>query len=195
MQLVLCIGWLESREGPFLGLREMVQTRVLPKYPGTQVQFHSYADDVPGALMRTAQAMAAGGKKEPLILLGHSYGASALFRAAHKMPGVVIDHLIMLDPVPRWLWGQFQWWCYKLPANVKAATCIYNPWSLPKSSPIRGGIRQFRNIKVTPLHASIPGNAEVQGHILEIIHAAHQAAVQPAAPIAVPARPVVRKGL
>ena len=96
--------------------------------------------------------------------------------------------------LPRWLWGQFQWTSYHVPRNVKAATCIYNPWSLPKSSPIRGGITRFRNVTVSPLHASIPGDSEVQGMVLEII-GRECAAVPAAAEEEVKVPPVVRMGL
>jgi pimeloyl-ACP methyl ester carboxylesterase len=186
MQLVLCIGWLERRDGPFLGLRDLVQRHILPRHPAAGVQYLSYADDVTGAVARASRA--AGGC-EPLVLLGHSYGASALVRAAARAP-VGIDHLIMLDPVPRWLWGQFQWSSYTLPRNVKAATCLYNPFSLPKSSPIRGGIQNFRNIKVSPFHASIPGDEDVQRQVLEIIEKVNRQADE-----VVKVPPVVRMGL
>jgi pimeloyl-ACP methyl ester carboxylesterase len=109
-------------------------------------------------------------------LLGHSYGASALYRAAWRLPEVEVGHFIMLDPVPRWLWGQFQWTSYRLPSNVRAATCFYNPVSLPKSSPIRNvrGNAEYRNVKVTPWHASIPGDAEVQFRIMEIMRGTYE---------------------
>ena len=194
MHLELCIGLLESRDGPYLGLRDLVETQVRPRHPGITANYHSYHDYVVSSINRTHGPGGAG--RRPLILLGHSYGASALVRAAERIPSITIDHLILLDPVPRWLWGQFQWSCWHLPRNVKAATCIYNPWSLPKSSPIRGGFEQFRNIEVSPLHASIPGDPEVQGYILEIIE--RECATSPATPpppkeVKVP--PVVRVGL
>jgi pimeloyl-ACP methyl ester carboxylesterase len=169
MHIHLCIGFLESRDGPFLGLREFMNTQVLPRFPGTTVAYNSWRDDV----AEEVAACAARGNG-PLILLGHSYGASALFRAARQLRGkVVVDHFIMLDPVPRWLWGQFQWTSYRLPQNVKAATCLYNPVSLPKSSPIRNvrGNGMYRNVKVTARHAAIPGDAVVQFCIMEIIRA------------------------
>ena len=52
---------------------------------------------------------------------------------------------------------------------------LYNPVSLPKSSPIRnvGTDGAYRNIKVTPSHASIPGDGAVQRRILGIIEATH----------------------
>jgi pimeloyl-ACP methyl ester carboxylesterase len=164
MRLHVCIGLLESRDGPMLGLREMIETQLRPRYPAISVAYHAWRDDVAGAVRR--QAATGGG---PLILLGHSYGASALVRASRQLDPMAIDHLIMLDPVPRWLWGQFQWTSYRLPENVKAATCLYNPWSLPKSSPIRGRHPAYRNETVSPLHASIPGNPGVQLRVLEII--------------------------
>jgi pimeloyl-ACP methyl ester carboxylesterase len=164
MHLLLCIGFLESRDGPFLGLRDFVGAQLLPRHPAAAVDYFHWRDDVSAAL----RAAAATGKK-PLILLGHSYGGSALVRAAAKTPDVSIDHLILLDPVPRWLWGQFQLTSYRLSPNIKAATCLYNPWSLPKSSPIRGGIARFQNIHVSPLHASIPGDPAVQSQVLAII--------------------------
>jgi len=166
MRLHLCIGFLESRDGPMLGLRQMVQCQVLPQFSRVTVQYHSWRDDLCGALTRQAATTPPGG---PLILLGHSYGASALVRAARRVAGISIDHLILLDPVPRWLWGQFQWFSYKLPANVRRATCLYNPWSLPKSSPIRNAGTPYRNVRVPPLHASIPGDSAVQEQILAII--------------------------
>jgi pimeloyl-ACP methyl ester carboxylesterase len=194
MHIHLCIGWLESRDGTFLGLRDFIHAQVLPRFPGTTTCFDSWRDPV----ARHVAAHARAG--EPLIFLGHSYGASALFRAARQLAGVSIDHFIMLDPVPRWLWGQFQWSCYHLPGNVRAATCLYNPISLPKSSPIRasrgGG---FRNITVSPWHASIPGDSDVQVHILEIIRATFEGRCRTAGPggehepVKVP--PVVAKGL
>ena len=78
MRLHLCIGFLESRDGPLLGLRDMVEREVLPQFPGTTVQYHSWRDDLCGTLIRQAAAGPAG---VPLVLLGHSYGASALVRA------------------------------------------------------------------------------------------------------------------
>ena len=180
MHIHLCIGFLESRDGPFLGLREFMNTQVLPRFPGTTVCYNSWRDAVARDVAAYARREAGG--EGPLILLGHSYGASALFRAVRQLRGkVVVDHFIMLDPVPRWLWGQFQWSAYQIPRNVRAATCLYNPVSLPKSSPIRnvrrnGGDRNFgayRNIKVTPWHASIPGDAEVQREIMGVIEATH----------------------
>jgi pimeloyl-ACP methyl ester carboxylesterase len=197
MHITLCIGLLESRDGPFLGLRDLVEGHIRPRYAGTTAAYYSYHDAVGEELQRSHGAGGQG--RRPLILLGHSYGASALFRAAQRAPGVVVDHLILLDPVPRWLWGQFQWGCYHVPGNVREATCIYNPWSLPKSSPIRSAPGRFRNIKVSPGHASIPGDGEVQRHILEVIQQTWQAS-RPAAPQvqavqAVKVPPVVRMGL
>jgi pimeloyl-ACP methyl ester carboxylesterase len=166
MRLHVCIGLLESRDGPLLGLRQLVETQVLPQYPHATVGYYSWRDDLIGSIRRQAAAATSAG---PLILLGHSYGASALVRAARRLEPLPIDHLIMLDPVPRWLWGQFQWTSYRLPPNVRAATCLYNPWSLPKSSPIRGRHPAYRNVTVSPLHASIPGDANVQSQVMAII--------------------------
>ena len=203
MHIHLCIGFLESRDGPFLGLREFMNTQVLPRFPGTTVCYNSWRD----AVARDVAACAARGAG-PLILLGHSYGASALYRAVRQLRGkVVVDHFILLDPVPRWLWGQFQWSAYELPWNVRAATCLYNPVSLPKSSPIRNVRRQnaidrdigsYRNIKVTPWHASIPGDAEVQKEILGLIEATHadwEAGMQERWLSEVKVPPVVVRGL
>lgn len=166
MRLHVCIGFLESRDGPLLGLRQMVETQVRPQYPQAQVGYYSWRDDLTGAIAWQAVRPAEHG---PLILLGHSYGASALVRAARRVHPLVVDHLIMLDPVPRWLWGMFQWTSYRLPTNVRAATCLYNPWSLPKSSPIRGRNPAYKNVTVSPLHAAIPGDAAVQQQVMSII--------------------------
>ena len=168
MHIHLCIGFLERRDGPFLGLREFMNTQVLPRFGGTTVGYSSWRDDV-------AREVAAHAGAKPLILVGHSYGASALFRAVWRLREVEVGHFIMLDPVPRWLWGQFQWSAYRLPENVRAATCFYNPVSLPKSSPIRNvrGNAGYRNVVVRPWHAAIPGDAEVQRGMMEIIAEAH----------------------
>jgi pimeloyl-ACP methyl ester carboxylesterase len=202
MHIHLCIGLLESRDGPFLGLRDFMTCRVLPRFPGTSVCYNSWRDNVAEQIAHYARH-----GNGPLILLGHSYGASALFRAARKLPRVAIDHFIMLDPVPRWLWWQFQWTCYRLPRNVRAATCLYNPISLPKSSPIRslrGGA--YRNVTVSPWHASIPGDAGVQAEVFNIIAATGAsacghppakapAAIAPGSRETVKVPPVVVRGL
>lgn len=164
MHLQLCIGWLERREGLMLGLRELVQREILATWPDATVGYASYKDDVAAELGRRASEGA-----RPMVLVGHSYGGAALVRAARLLPTVTVDHLILLDPVPRWAWGQVQWDAWWLTANVRAATCIYNPRCLPWSVPIVGGCERFDNVRVNAGHSKIPADPAVQAQIVELI--------------------------
>ena len=164
MHLQVCIGFNEQREGPMLGLRDFVGREVLSRWPDTGVGFSSYKDDLAGEIqMHAARA------KQPLVLLGHSYGAAALVRAASMLPQLRIDHLIMLDPVPNWNWRQYQWKGFWLTPNISSATNIYRPGFFLWTAPICGGCERFQNIRVKPRHSEIPGDPDVQKRIIEII--------------------------
>ena len=164
MHLLLCIGFLERRDGPFLGLRPFVEQTLLPQFPHLRPQYFSYHDDLVTAIRQTHSPTPAR-----IILLGQSYGAAALVRATHRLPEIPIAHLILLDPVPRWAWGQFQWSAFHLPPAIRRATNIRNPIGLPIPAPIRSAACPYRNLHSFRFHPNIPADAKVQRHILQIL--------------------------
>ncbi len=81
---------------------------------------------------------------EPLILLGHSWGADDQIRVAQELQakGISVDLLVLIDPVTP----------PPIPTNVKRAYCIY------KSHPATDGVPFWRGVsaavvdpKITPL--------------------------------------------
>lgn len=75
-------------------------------------------------------------KREPLVLIGHSYGADGVLRIARRLQerGVEVDLLVTLDPVTP----------PKVPANVKLT------YNLFQSNPLTDPLPFLRGIPLTP---------------------------------------------
>ncbi len=97
------------------------------------VRAHVYQDDQWRALARKLAEEAAASPedvREPLVLVGHSYGADDVIRIARRLEehGVVIDLLVTLDPVTP----------PEVPGNVRACLNLYQAGLLDVLPILRG---------------------------------------------------------
>lgn len=112
---------------------------------------------------------------KPEIIIAHSYGGAAAVRYARKS-GNPIKLLILTDPVPRLLWGQFRFNEWKIPETVNEAVCFYqkNPITPLHGQPIRRqpGDRYRMSYDCTHLgvrHLNLPEHEYVIGTILGLV--------------------------
>ena len=116
--------------------------------------------------------------KEPLVLLGHSYGADDMIRVAQtlKEHNIQVDLLVLLDPVTP----------PKIPSNVKRAYCVYKSHPLTDWYPAwRGVPAEVADPAATPLEnidlakADLGWNTERVGHVnIEKTREVHVMAMQ-----------------
>jgi hypothetical protein len=80
--------------------------------------------------------------REPLVLLGHSYGADDMIRVAERLKkeDITVDLLILIDPVTQ----------PAIPNNVKRVYCVY------KSRPLTDGIPAWRGVAATVADPATP---------------------------------------
>ena len=122
-----------------LGLNETVDDKTFPlnvladalkvRYPNAIVCVDMWTANVHDDLINHYQTT----PLEPIVLLAHSYGNAAIYYALRNTSpdDLQIAHWLMLDPVPRWMWGQNPWNCWKIPNNVLWATNYNRPAILP----------------------------------------------------------------
>ena len=84
----------------------------------------------------------AGKLNEPLVLVGHSWGADDQIRVAEELKdaGITVDLLITLDPVTP----------PEIPSNVKQCVNIY------KSHPVTDGVPFWRGVPIDPASTKVP---------------------------------------
>ena len=118
----------------------------------------------------------AGRIKEPLVLLGHSYGADDMIRVAEtlKAHDISVDLLVLLDPVTP----------PPIPSNVKRAYCVFKSHPLTDWYPAWRGVPAEVADKATPLvnidlaKADLGWNTGQVGHInIEKTKEVHQMAM------------------
>ncbi len=106
---------------------------------------------------------AKGNMHEPLVLLGHSWGADDQIRVAEelKAAGITVDLLVLLDPVTPPL----------VPSNVKRVYCVYK--SHPGSDAVpfwRGVPAEVADPKATPITCIDLRTADVGFDTTQIDH-------------------------
>ena len=97
------------------------------------VRAHVYQDDQWRALSRRLIGVYADAENpEPLVLIGHSYGADDVIRIARRLDeaGVAVDLLVTLDPVTP----------PAVPKNVRRAINLYQPNGVFDALPVLRGI-------------------------------------------------------
>jgi hypothetical protein len=82
--------------------------------------------------------------EEPLVLLGHSWGADDMIRVCQQLKdqGISVDLLVLLDPVTPPL----------VPTNVKRVYCVYKSHPATDAVPFwRGVAAAVKDPKITPI--------------------------------------------
>jgi pimeloyl-ACP methyl ester carboxylesterase len=114
------------------------------QYPHVKTYINEWGDDILGQLRATME-------EAPHIVVAHSYGAAAIIRAAAKLQKEMsFARLILVDPVPRWLWGQWQWSSWTLSDNIMTATAFFqNNQVVPRSCLIQNLRAGWNNVDLT----------------------------------------------
>lgn len=106
--------------------------RLAARYPRANLTWHSWWDKVDVIPLLDAT---------PLVLIGHSFGASACITLAKDLEkrNKVIDEMLLLDPVPIRMKDRWTRKTIDVPDNVHSARCIARRVRLyPRSKLARG---------------------------------------------------------
>lgn len=161
MLVIFTYGLLEDKGSDGHGLRALA-SRIHSQIDTASVLITEWTD-------KLAQMIRNWRDLGPILLVGHSFGGSALVEAANQMPDIRIDHLVLLDPVPTKGWGLFNFRDFVIPDNVQAATCFWRKPILPPwSCPIRKAGCAYRNIYMNLGHSAFNANPLVQNVIFSI---------------------------
>lgn len=155
MLIVFTYGLFESPTGKGLGLRPLGDSIQSDDIVCT---YHSYTEE--DILAQIAKLEWSG----KIMLVGHSLGGWRSIQLAKDF-GLPIDHLVLLDPVPKDGQSPFNKTDFKVPDNVLKTTCFLRKvLFFPYSSPVREG-QNFENHYMDLSHTDFCSNPEVQDFI------------------------------
>jgi len=179
MLVILADGWSQDPHDRSIGLGPIAD-RVQSELLTAACFLVSCSTDIAALVQSYA------GIKEPIVIVGYSYGGSKAIDACWKLAamGIQVDQLITLDPVPRWWRGQLQnvpifgSQSFGIPDNVHAASNLFKAQGVLHGLPIRiepGRLTiagTFGNECLDGLfssHADLPDNTYVQTRIFNLI--------------------------
>jgi hypothetical protein len=175
MLILLVNGWSDDarREGDGLG---PLARRIMQAVPTAHVRVANCSANV-AAIVRDA----VDSGHSDIRIGGYSYGGSKAIYAAFELAklNITIERFAVLDPVPRWLRGQFQNFpifgsgSFGIPTNIPEALCLYNARGWLHGLPLReNGRTLLVNWPVDFLaanHTELPGIERLQQAMCEFL--------------------------